>query len=329
MTEHTTESDNVAKTLIELMRRLGNHADIAPADPKDEFPHLITVPEGRRVEDLTAAHRAVLEYFKPLRRRGTAELADLDSFIAWANRFKGATSALFANPDMTKPALTCIADYHAAGPVELPENHGTGDPTARHCAHRGVYRFPLSDEWKRWAAISGNPLEKDEMGEFIEANARDFMDPTPAVLKGDPDDDNADWENRLIAMARQIEGRFGQLGQLLQMSRRFQVFETSDLTVSTNRDTGEAQIQFLNEHKDADGAPLRVPNLVIIAIPVFQGGALYRMAVRFRYRKAGPAVKFTFSIYNPERAFDAALREALDAAEKGTELPLFVGTPES
>ena len=144
-----------------------------------------------------------------------------------------------------------------------------------------------------------------------------------------PHDDHEKWENRLIDTARQIEGRYGQLTQLLAMSKRFQVFETSDLKVSTNRDTGEAEIQFLNEHKDAEGQPLNIPNLIIIAIPVFLGGALYRMPVRFRYRKSGASVKFILSIYNPEKAFESAFKEAIAQATEATELPLFLGSPEA
>ena len=167
------------------------------------------------------------------------------------------------------------------------------------------------------------------MGEFIEANAKDVMDPTPAILGGKESDSHEPWENRLIRTAQQIEGRFGQLHQLLAMSKQFQVYETSDLKVSTNRDSGEAEIQFLNEHKTADGKPLNIPNLIIITIPVFQGGAPYRMPVRFRYRKSGATIRFILTVYNPEKAFEAAFEEAATEARDKTDLPLFYGTPES
>lgn len=320
--------ENVAQTMRDVMDELSHHAEI---DSRHEWDftkaHLVTVPAKRKVEDLTAQERAAAEFLKPARRKGTAHFADLQSLTTWANRFKGETSAMFAKPDMRAPTLTCIADYHAEGPVD-PLNTA-GDPTARHCQHRAVYDFPLSDEWKAWMRVSGQPLEKDELGEFIEAQAKDIMDPSPAIIAGKSSDKNQPWENRLIETARQIEGRFGQLTQLLAMSKRFQVFETSDLKVATNRDTGEAEIQFLNEHKDAEGKPLNIPNLIIITIPVFLGGAPYRMAVRFRYRKAGSAVKFILTIYNPEKAFEAAFKEAVQEATESTGLPTFMGTPES
>lgn len=330
MTEELAQfsTENPAATMRDVMEKIGGTEHITrPEDFDLTSAHLVAMPSHRKVEDLTAKHREAAEFLKPARRKGTARLDDLQSLIEWANRFKGPTSALFAKPDLNAPTITCIADYHAEGPAD--QATATGDPTARHCHHRAIYSFPLSEEWKAWTGVSGNPLEKDDLGEFIEANAKDIMDPTAAILAAKESDKNQPWENRLIQTAQQIEGRYGQLTQLLQMSRQFQVYETSNLKVTSNRDTGESEIQFLNEHKGADGKPLQIPNLIIIAIPVFMGGAPYRMPVRFRYRKMGGAVRFILSIYNPEKAFEAAFKEAVEEATEKTELPTFKGTPES
>ncbi|MDD9738465.1 DUF2303 family protein [Marinovum sp. SP66] len=320
--------ENPAETMRKVMDEIGHADAISFAEHHHPGePFLVSVPKGREVKDLTHAMHAIAARVKPFHRKGTARLETLASLIDWANRFKGGSSTLFANPDMTAPSLTCIADYHAEGAPTMDGEFG--DENARHCHHRGVYKFPLSDEWKAWMAVSGRALEKDEMGEFIEANAKDVMDPTPGIIEGKESDTLQPWENRLIRTARQIEGRFGQLHQLLTMSKRFQVYETSDLKVTTNRDSGEAEIQFLNEHKDADGKPLNIPNLIIITIPVFRGGAPYRMPVRFRYRKSGASVKFILTVYNPEKAFEAAFEEAAVEAQQQTDLPLFYGAPES
>ncbi len=317
--------------LAAVTQTFANIENVIPERGADTDPLLtptfVSVPAGRKLQEITNEVIAASEYLKPNRRTGTAKMQDLQSLILWGNRFKGDDSVLYAEPDMDSPSLTCIADYHASGAPEIDPQFG--DSTARHCSHRAVYKFPLSDEWKAWMKISGDPMEKDDLGEFIEANAKDIMDPTPAIIKGKDSDKNADWENRLITTAQQIEGRYGQLKQLLAMSKLFQVFETSDLKLQTNRDTGESQIQFLNEHKSADGKPLDIPNLIIIAIPVFQGGALYRMPVRFRYRKSGGNIRFILSAYNPEKSFKAALNEAVQEATDATGLETFMGTPET
>lgn len=320
--------ENPAQTMQKVIESLGHH-DVVETPSAFDFTktHLLSVPEKRNVENITSAVRATAEFLKPAQRKGTARLDDLESLILWANRFQGGSSVLYAKPDMAAPSLTCIADYHEEGEADPIDE--MGDPSARHCHHRAIYNFPLSEEWKAWMKVSGTPLGKDDLGEFIEANAKDIMDPTPAILKGAESEKNQPWENRLIATAQKIEGRYGQLTQLLAMSKQFQVFETSDLKVSTNRDTGESEIQFLNEHKTADGKPLNIPNLIIIAIPVFLNGAPYRMPVRFRYRKMGGEVRFILTAYNPEKAFEAAFKEAVTEATNATNLPTFMGTPES
>ena len=327
-TNHPTWAENPGQTVAKLLTSLGKFEDVlSPEDSSEAFvkPTIITLPEGRTTHDMTSTVRAAAEYFKPARRRGTAHLTELESLIQWTNRFKGESSVLYANPDPDAPTLTCIADYHEQGPATLDP---TGDPTARHGAHRAVYNFPLSDEWKAWMAASDKPMEKDELGEFIEANAKGIMDPTPAILGGAIQDAEP-WEQRMIETASKINGRFAQLHQLLAMTKKFQVFETSDLTLKTNRDTGETEIAFLNEHKGVDGKPLNIPNLLIITIPVFRGGTPYRMPVRFRYRKNGSTIRFILSVYNPERSFEAAFKEAITTATEETGLPTFMGRPES
>lgn len=332
MTIETTAIQNPAETMREVMEQIGLTETLAkPTDTEGgtpfTAPHVVTVTDKRSVHDLTSHHRQAAEYLKPARRKGTAYLRDLDSLVAWTNRFKGENSVLFANPDIDKPSLTCIADYHLAGAPDA--TNPMGEPTARHGHHRAIYNFPLSKEWQAWLNVSDKPMGKDDLGEFIEANAKDIMDPTPAILAMKEDEANEPWENRMILTAQKIEGRFGQLHQLLAMSKQFQIYETSNLTVSTNRDTGESEIQFLNEHKTKDGKPLNIPNLLMIAIPAFLNGAPYRMAVRFRYRKMGGEVKFILSLYNPEKVFDAAFDEAVTSATEQTGLLTLTGTPES
>ncbi len=322
-----TEQKNIAESIIETMKELGHVQTISEPYEGQELtaPTIVAVPSGLETKDLTQHHIQALTLLKPLRRTGTARLADLDSFIAWVNRFSGEESTIFAQVHPA-PKLTAVIDYHGVGSPVV--DHATRDPQANACKHRATYDFPLSQEWKLWNAIHDKPLGKDEFGEFIEANANDLLDPTPYLLgqgKGEPEP----WEQRMADIAAKVQGRFGQYAALVQLSRSFQVHETGHLNVTTNRDTGESQVQFLNEHREMDGAPLRIPNLFMIAIPVFEEGALYRIPVRFRYRKSGDSVKFIVSLYNADVAMRDAAREAIETARAATELPVLMGTPES
>ena len=323
------EQKNVADSVIDLMKELGNVQIVcepeATGDGEDlTRPTFYALPKNVVLHDMTAAKIAAMSRLKPLRRTGSARMEDLASFNDWVNRFKGDTSVIYAQITPS-PKLTAIIDYHAAGAPTLEA--GQRDDRANAGNHRAVYDFPVSQEWKRWLSIHDTPLDKETFGEFIEANARDLLDPTPFLLGTDRSEPEP-WEQRMQEIAIQLQGRFGQYAALVQLSRSFQVYETGHLNVTTNRDTGEAQVQFLTEHKEADGAPLRIPNLFMIAIPVFEEGALYRLAVRFRYRKAGESVKFIVSLYNADVALRDAAREAIATTRTATDLPIFMGNPE-
>ncbi|WP_246053473.1 DUF2303 family protein [Paracoccus hibiscisoli] len=316
---------NVAETILEHLGDFGTVQTVStPSSDDAEVPFIVAAPKGMVLHDLTQKHQAILEQFKPLQRTGKAVLSDLPSLIEWTNRFKGDDTVLFGQLQ-PRPQLVSIIDYHGEGAPDLKQ--GQGDPSANYGRHTALYQFPVSDEWKRWTGISGKALTKDEFGEFIEENAKDLLDPTPKLLSGNIDGAEP-WEQRMIEVAAQLQGRFGQYSTLVQLSRSFAVHETGHLNVTTNRDTGETQVQFLDEHRTPDGQPLRLPNLFMIAIPVFEEGALYRLAVRFRYRKAGQDVRFFATLYNPDAALRDAAREALDEAAQHTGVPLMMGIPE-
>ncbi|SMO63909.1 DUF2303 family protein [Paracoccus laeviglucosivorans] len=319
------DTPNLAATLIEAIRRT-SEIEIAsyPTDDEPLKPTVVFAQKDLVAHDLTAKHRAAIEALKPLQRTGRAVLTDLDSVISWTNRFKGADTVLFGQI-LPEPKLTAIIDYHGHGaPVT---DALSGDPTANYGRHRATYNFPVSEQWKRWNAIDGKALDKDTFGEFLEENFADFLDPTPALLGQDTT--NAEpWEIRMIEVAAKLQGRFGQYAALNNLSREFKAHEVGYIEVKTNRDTGEQKVQFLTEHRDADGQPLTLPNLFMIAIPVFEEGAHYRLAARFRYRKAGSDIKFIVSLHNPDVALRDAAREAMTAAQAATEVPLLMGTPE-
>lgn len=319
------ETQNIAQTVRDTVEDLAHVETIETAHGALSESEFVAVPSHKKIEDLTPLRRATIEKLRPIQKRGTAMMLTLESLIDWSNRFKGDNSALFASADPEKPTLTVIADYHVAGHAVIDD---LGDENARHCAHRALYEFPVSRAWKDWTEKSGQALDKDELGKFLEDHALDVLDPTPAILDDEISEKNADWENRHIETAARLEGRFGTLHQLLHLSREFSIHETSNLTVKKNRDTGEQEISFLNEHKTPEGKPLKIPNLFLIAIPVFEQGALYRIAARLQYRKNGGALTFGLTLFNSENAFDDAMREAVKTAQNETKLPVFWGTPE-
>ena len=328
----TLAPKNIAETLLAELPRMAAIQPVAnpsvnPTPPDImSTPLIVAIPNGLTKHDLTGALQAAQQTLQPYRRVGTAKMLDLASLITWANRFKGSDSVLFADTG-EKPSLTCIADYHAAGaPISSPTDR---DPTASHCRHRATYAFPVSREWTVWNAASGAGLAMSEFGEFIEANAKDLLNPTANILRPQYQDNAEPWELAMIQIAGQLGGRFGTYAVLQQLAKQFVVNEVNNVATSINRDSGEQALQFLNEHKDPDGAPITVPNLFMIAIPVFDGDAAYRLAVRFRYAKSGPQIRFFMSLHNPDVVFRDAVNLAITTATTATALPVLAGFPEA
>lgn len=320
-----SEAENILQTVFDKMT-IGEAENLILHQPGDKpMVGVWSVPENTKTVDLTNEMDKLATKLQPWRRTGTAKMFDLQSLIIWANRHKGDTSALFAEISHT-PSLTCIADYQAEGPAVMDAT--SRDPKASHNRHRATYAFPVSAEWKLWTGRSGKPMGKAELGEFVEANAKDMLDPSDMLVQGqmihmEP------WEKDMWRIAAQVKGRFGNPGTLIDLSRRFEVDEKSTLSTTRNPDTGESSFQFINEHQNPDGTPVKIPNLFLIAVPVFENGALYRLAVRFRYAKAGSDINFTLTLHNPDLALRDAVELALAQAVEETALPLMRGTPEA
>jgi hypothetical protein len=323
------EVQNVAETMRQTVEQLSKAEPIdTNADRADlSAAHLLSVPKGRTIENVTEQMRKAATHLKPAQKSGTAKFETLESFIDWTNRFKGAESVVFANQSRQQPSLTSVIDYHPEGAPQLDPK--TGDANARYCRHRGLYKFPVSEEWKIWNAVAQKTLAKSELGEFIEEHAKDIIDPSPALMGNGKSDNAEPWEKPLIEVAAKLQGRYGQFARLMEMSRHLEIYESSNLITKRNPDDGTVQMSFENENKDAEGKPLAIPNLFLIAIPVFDQGVSYRLPVRFSFKKNGSAVSFRLTLYNPEAAFYDALKEAVNTAQEKTELPTFYGSPET
>lgn len=321
MTTITDFLGNLLTTLSKSTDTKGVETHLASESPQ---MRVVAIQDNMREIDLSDRLDKLETKLAPWRRTGTAQMQDLESLIAWANRNKGDSSALFATVSAT-PSLTCIADYHHSGaPVT---DHISRDPTASHCRHRANYTFPLSQEWVIWTKQSGGLMNKAELGAFVEANAKDMLTPSAALINNT--DQQEAWERNMQLVAQAVRGRFGTPDTLINLSRRFEVNETSNITTSRNPDTGETSFTFVNQHQQPDGSPVQIANLFLIALPVFENGALYRLPVRFRYQKSGAEVKFALTLHNPDLALRDAVEEALTEAKEKTSLPLFRGTPEA
>ena len=318
-----SEADAVARIVRDHIK-----PEVVKVKGQDGIPEteILVLPDGGGG---LKAH-GIKPYLDPYRRRperrvGTATLTDLDSLIGHVNRFKDGGSALFAIDDREAPAMIAVLNYHPEGAESDPR---FGD-------HKARYDFPLSDEWTAWRDADGKTLEQIDFAEFLEDRIVDVMAP-PAFLtaRADPNavdipepDEQSD--NRLFDLVTKIGGKVCGPARLMELAKGLKIHDQQTVKEIVSTTTGEAQLQFETSHRDAEGKPIQVPNLFLLAIPVFRNGPLYRVPVRLRYRLRAGRISWGLNLHRPDIVQDHAFGEACDRAAEETACPLFFGQPET
>ena len=125
--------------------------------------HMV-VPDGYRVEDLTAK-RDQREMFD-VRKRGTAQLLDLPSFMTYCkDQGMDTMGYIYANTD--RRSFTAVFNDYRNG-----FHAGWRD-------HRATYAAAFTPEFQRWQDNNGSGKAKDQtaFAEFIEDNFADLVPP--------------------------------------------------------------------------------------------------------------------------------------------------------
>lgn len=321
-TEFSTEAAAVAAIYKDAESLKVDHIN-----PKEGEVYLL--PDGDGGKRLIAGRDLLAPYDKrPLLREGTAEHETLDSLVWWTNRFKiDDETALFAfKGDKKAPLLQSVVDYHQAGAERRPPHlNEDGDDEASQFAptgragfrrHRGIYRFPLSEEWKIWNASL--KFSQHDFAAFLEDRIADVVAPknmTPSMLETL---ETLGLEPSVIATP----------ARLLELSRGLEIRVASKATQVVRLATGETQFAFTSEHQDERGQALKVPLGFVIAIPVFEGELPFLLFVRLKYALRGEAISWSLELTGASKAFDRAFTEACEKAQKNTGVPLFYGKPE-
>lgn len=294
----TTLGDTAA--VIDVIDRLHETEKLDVDLRADEKVPLVVIPKGKEVINL----KPLFDQFRahPERKRGTATLTTIESFIAHVNRFKDDESAVYL--DDSAPKLIGVLDYHKKG-----AGH------ARFGEHRGEYAFPLSTEWRIWTGRDGKEMTQAEFAVFLEDRIPDVLAPGSV---GD--------KTRDFAASAGIQ--FATPTRLLELSRGLSIKVDTQVAQHVNPSTGEAQLVFKEEHTSDGASALKVPSGFAILIPVVKNGPAYQVPVRLRYRVTGGRVMWKFSLYRTDLIFEEMIVEAVTKVEKETALPLYRGRPE-
>lgn len=283
--------------------------------PEERETYLTIDTDGKPT--FTSARTLLAPYDRrPLRRRGTAALDQLGSFVAHAKRFRGPTSALFASRSDKAASIVAVYDYHDAGPEHPEQNDPTAAPSsglARFCEHRAIYRFPVSEAFTAWTSPQKD-LGQAAFAELIEDRIADLIDPKRAPS--------------LVDLAAELGISLASPSRMIELSRGLAVRVASKVMQAVRLASGESTFSFASEHQDETGAPLKVPSGFAISIPVFERGENYALLCRLRYRVQQGSVLWSLAVHNAQKAHADAFEAACAYAAEQTGLPLLYGTPE-
>lgn len=237
----------------------------------------------------------------PERRRGTAKVTTLQSFIDLANRHKDDGSAIFAQTNWPAPALTAIIDYHTLG------------HDARFADHKIHYAFPLTEEFKAWIGANGKGMSQTDFATFIEDRIADLAAPMDAEI---------------IEYEKLFRTKFAIPSEMVELSRGLQVRVAATVKQNVMLQSGEGEIVFTEEHQNDRGEKIVVPGLFMLSVPAFIDGESVRIPARLRYRVKDGKIIWAFYLYKWEEWLRVRVKNDLDQAAKETSLPAFEGAPE-
>lgn len=273
---------------------------------------------------------------RPERYSGMATLDDLSSFVAHANRFKDADSAIFISGDPARPSFLSMLDYsearNAAGPVGGGETKlmPVEDAAPRFGKHRGSYVPVFSDEWKAWTGASGKPMTQEQFAALIQGRARDIFD----VFENDVETarlgELASWFAKRFARGIPAHEFYGSAERMLECSEGLTATIEETIADQTKMGaTGAVKITFGSQAKTA----VDIPAAIVIEVPVFRGGDLWQLPVRLRYtvRQHGDTkrAEWRIEVFGAERTIADVVKDMGETVRKATALPVFVGAPES
>lgn len=168
--------------------------------------------------------------------------------------------------------------------------------------HRVTYNCPLSKEWQAWKAFAGTPRDQIGFAEFIEAN-------TPDIISSGNDEPSG--------------------AIMLEVATSFKAQKKVNFASAQRLDNGQVDFAFQEEIQGSAGAKghLKVPERFFIGIPVFEGGAPYKIEAKLRYRLKDGALSMWFDLVRDHKVLEAAFLDIWKEIAAGTETTIWRGAP--
>jgi len=168
--------------------------------------------------------------------------------------------------------------------------------------HRAHYACPLSREWKVWKGFSGTPRDQMVFAEFIETNTPDIVSTQPSEPTG---------------------------AQMLEVATSFKAQKKVNFASGQRLDNGQVEFTYVEDIQGSAGAKgrINIPESFYVAIPVFEGGAPYKIEAKLRYRLKEGVLTMWFDLVRDHKILEAAFMDVWKEISDGTEVTIWRGNP--
>jgi hypothetical protein len=305
--------DGLKEFLDSLRRESGTEINAIKTKRDGDVP-IVVVDQNRRVEDASALVAAFEKtQATPYRRRGIYKAADIKSLLDWMSAHCDKDAPVFG-----EGAENLAKDWKAPklAIVGIGNYSNTTSPAWHDFGVR--YDFPVTLAWTKWVARNGEVMDQAKFAEFVEEHLYEFSEP----LRG---------ENIGEACTRMIEAlggskHVGSPSKMYEMARGVALTVSEKVQVSLDRSTGEAALQFSEEHTGKGGRPVAIPKFFYIRVPIFFGAEPALVGALLRYRNAGGgSVVWSYELFAPDLVVKAAFDKVCDIV-RNAHRTLYLGT---
>ena len=193
-----------------------------------------------------------------------------------------------------------VYDGGYGGSGRDPQRRGrTGGPGRSSAGkQRAGYVCPLSDQWRFWTSLDGQWKTQEQFAELLEDRLYDLTSG-----EGYPDPIS-----------------------VLEMARNLKIYSKGQLERRIDKVTGEHHMVNKLEHAENS---TKIHASFLLALPVFEGGTIYKVEARIRFQLRSGAPVFSYSLFRRAEIQRDAFAAVRDAAREATALPVFAGCSES
>lgn len=228
----------------------------------------------------------------PVRKTGTVDVADTESFVLGVNRYSEKDeTVLYAC--LHPASFTAVLNDHNGKSLQTAQDAGAGWRD-----HKVTYSLAHSKEYQLWSEVQKGALSQEDFAFFIENNLPDFKDPEGA--------------------------------RMLEIALNFRVKNNVAFKSALKLQDGAVDLQYTEQVEGSAGRTgnSKVPEIFKIEIPVWAGldAKPYVFDARLRYRVNGGTLAVRIELVRPHKVVERAFKDVLDQIKKGVkDVPVVFG----